>query len=345
MTRRIWASRTDKEYPTELFSELKAGRLRQGWGYDPSQDLRLIQKEEQSGADWWARLSNVQKEAYPHYRLLGDGDDSVHIGDIVLAPNLPEYGLFCLTEVVGEYSFSILASTKDHGHIRSIRLLTPRGVNPYSATVHASLRATLRTPLRMWNLTGYGDHVDAVLDAIRQGVDVLSAAPEGQRLDSAWRSARHLARETLYTELALQLDRAFQAAEWEFPIVEALKRLYPGAEVKWTGGPTEHGADAVIVIPNRFGGIGGDWLIVVQVKNYVGQIASNSLQQIAQAFDKYGKEGQVIGGVLATTADVAALDFEDARKALEASHRIPVRILLKGDLIALLADGFTLTNQ
>ena len=249
MKRHNWAWRTDKEFPSVLFAELAGGRLRQGWGYDASQDLRLIQQIKVAGGDWWNRLTDVQKETMPQYRILGDGDDSVQVTDIVLVPNLPTYGLFSLVEIVGDYSFSILDETRDHGHIRPVRLLTPQGVNPYSAAVHASLRATLRTPMRMWNLDGYADHIDAVLKALSEGSDLLTAIQAGERLVHAWRSSALRA-------LADQLARSFKAAEWEYPVVRALSLLYPGAEVKWTAGRSERGADAVIVIPNRFGGSG-----------------------------------------------------------------------------------------
>jgi hypothetical protein len=58
--RRYWAIRTDRNNRELLFHELGEGRLRQGWGYDPSQDLHLIQEEVARGGNWWERLSNVR---------------------------------------------------------------------------------------------------------------------------------------------------------------------------------------------------------------------------------------------------------------------------------------------
>ena len=55
--RKYWGFRTDKDYQVDLFEELKAGRLRQGWGYDESQDLRIIKQIIDSGGEWWKRMS------------------------------------------------------------------------------------------------------------------------------------------------------------------------------------------------------------------------------------------------------------------------------------------------
>jgi hypothetical protein len=64
--RRYWAIRTDKDNRTILLDEVQKGRLRQGWGYDSNQDLRIIQKEIELGGDWKERLSSTQKEAKRH---------------------------------------------------------------------------------------------------------------------------------------------------------------------------------------------------------------------------------------------------------------------------------------
>jgi hypothetical protein len=82
--RKYWGFRTDHDFQSDLFEELKAGRLRQGWGGGKSQDLRVIKQIIEKGGNWWERLSNNQNEAYPHYRMLGIGEDSIHLGDIWL---------------------------------------------------------------------------------------------------------------------------------------------------------------------------------------------------------------------------------------------------------------------
>src|ERR1700677_605830 len=43
------AFRVDRRYLTELDGELQEGRLRQGWGWDPKQDLRAMEVDAGAG--------------------------------------------------------------------------------------------------------------------------------------------------------------------------------------------------------------------------------------------------------------------------------------------------------
>jgi hypothetical protein len=152
--RHYWAMRTDKENKELLFQELKSGRVRQGWGYDDSQNLEMIQGEILNGGKWWERLTDKQREALPNFRMLGEGNDSVKIGDILLLPNLPEQDFFCLAEVIGRYYFKKLPLDsvtdvnrlgEDYGHVLPVKLITPMGINKYNELVFSGIRATLRT--------------------------------------------------------------------------------------------------------------------------------------------------------------------------------------------------------
>jgi hypothetical protein len=83
-----------------LFNELQNGKFRQGWGYDVSQDLRILQSEINKGGSWWYRLTSIQKEALPQLRMFAKSNDSIQINDILIIPNLPSYGFFCIAEVL-----------------------------------------------------------------------------------------------------------------------------------------------------------------------------------------------------------------------------------------------------
>jgi len=107
--RRYWAIRTDKYNIPLILGELRAGRLRQGWGSNPSQDLRLVQAEISHGGNYKERLTEVQKEVLGHLKMLSKADDGVQVGDWILLPNLPEKGsFFLIAEVTGEYYFDML---------------------------------------------------------------------------------------------------------------------------------------------------------------------------------------------------------------------------------------------
>jgi hypothetical protein len=109
--RRYWASRIDKHNPGFFWEELKAGRLRQGWGYDQSQDLRVVTKKE------WQDRSPQQAETYRQRHMLG-GEGGWQLGDIILIPIVPTWGMFALADVVGPYRFEIPPGYEDYGHIR-----------------------------------------------------------------------------------------------------------------------------------------------------------------------------------------------------------------------------------
>jgi Restriction endonuclease len=336
-----------------LFRELRAGRLRQGWGYDSLQDLRVIWAEKERGGEWWNRLNNAQRDALPNMRLLGKEGDHVQQHDLLLLPNLPDMQSFCIAEVRGVYKFAPLRLTEaqdvnelgaDYGHIIPVGLITPRGISRYHHAVHAELRSTMRTPMRMWNLDRYGKWIFELVARAEKGEDLSSPSSGLERLQAAIDKSREEAKEAMKSGLMTELRAKFQAAEWEQPIVEAMKKLYPSSEVQWTGGPNEHGADAVVSIPNYFGDQ-TPWLILVQVKNYDNEIGPEVLEQIAEAYEYYRDQGEVLCAVVATTADRKSQHFERQRKRLEKSlqetgRRRPVYLVAKDQLADLLAEAF-----
>lgn len=101
-----WAMRTSRDTPQkrEFVTKelLERGRLRQGWGWDSSQDLRRIHKAWKENK----QLSEEQKVASRHWRMAdGSAGDYMSCGDIVLVPNMPTDGLFTLCRIMGRYQF------------------------------------------------------------------------------------------------------------------------------------------------------------------------------------------------------------------------------------------------
>jgi hypothetical protein len=258
-----WAIRSDKDNQALLLAELQAGRLRQGWGYYANQDLHILQGEAARDGNWWDKLTDDQKAAWGNFRMLGASDDSVRVGDVILVPNLPEYGYFMLVRVTGPYRYEPLPLAEeydvndlgqDYGHILPVEILTPEGINKHAADVDASIRSTLRTPMRMWNLGRYSEAIERLITATEEGADTTTPTTGEGRLATAWESALSVASETLNQQLGGQLDANFQAAEWEEPIKLVLQSLYPKSEIIWTAGRYENGADIVLKIPDHFGG-------------------------------------------------------------------------------------------
>lgn len=347
--RRYWGFRTDRNNKELLLSELENGRLRQGWGWDDSQDLRRIREVKEQGGAWWEQLTEVQREAYKNFKMLGEGEDSIRRGDIVLVPNLPQHGLFCVATVNGDYYFERLhleaaqqtsGLAEDYGHVLPVDLLTPEGVNRYAEGVHADIRRTLRAQNRIWNCDWCGRHIDAILEARDRGEQLTEPRTGRQRAQAAWESAVQQARRTLESELERTLHANFRAAEWEEPIVIALSKLYPPsvAEVEWVAGADEHGADILVRITDHFAD--SAWQILIQVKDYVEEIAAvGALGQLETAHAHYGQQAPVVSAVVMTTADRAADNFLEELQRVEKRLGIPVHLMTRAAVIRLIADG------
>jgi hypothetical protein len=344
--RRYWAVRSDKNNMNILFNELQNGKFRQGWGYDVSQDLRILQSEINKGGSWWDRLTSIQKEALPQLRMFAKSNDSIQINDILIIPNLPSYGFFCIAEVVGDYTYSFLQLDKDHdvnelgqdyGHVLPVKLLTPKGVNKYADPVDAGIRSTLRTPMRMWNIDNYREAIENLVSSAGLGIALLNASSGEARLETAWGTALFHAAEALQEKLGKELDTKFQAAEWEEPIKVIMANLYPGGNIRWVGGRNEMGADVIVEIPDYFSG--SPWLIIIQVKNYTGKIGRDVLKQIKTAHSYYSKEGRILQLVVMTTADEAAKEYLESSYSLEKEIGVPIKLILKKQMMKILSEG------
>jgi hypothetical protein len=219
----------------------------------------------------------------------------------------------------------------------AVSLITAQGINKYAEIVDARIRATLRTPMRMWNLDVYADAIESMVEQYRKGGDFATPRTGQRRLYSAWELALHHAAVQLQGRLGPELDARFQAAEWEEPIVLVLQSLYRGADVRWVAGPQEIGADVIVQLPNHFGDI--PWLIVVQVKNYTGEIGPAVLKQLRDAHRRYSPEGKILSLVVMTTAEKLSPGVSDRAHALEEELATPVKFVLRNEMIATLSEG------
>jgi hypothetical protein len=97
------------------------------------------------------------------------------------------------------------------------------------------------------------------------------------------------------------------------------------------------GADVILEIANHFGGL--PWLVIIQVKNYTGELGSSVLKQLKTAYDHYSKEGRVLQLVVMTTADEPSKSYIKGAKSLENELKIPVTAILKKQMMELLSEG------
>ena len=105
-----WGYRIDSKYAYFFFDEVQAGRLRQGWGYKDSQNLRL---------------DNIDESARRNLAIF----NKVKKGDILLIPHMREWDEITIVEATMDFSegyrFEIAHVEKDddYGHIFPVRYL------------------------------------------------------------------------------------------------------------------------------------------------------------------------------------------------------------------------------
>jgi hypothetical protein len=317
---RCWAIRTDRSHRDDLIvPALRNGVLRQGWGYDDSQDLRRIRARLDAGRC----LDPAEREAWSrNRRLLPSEPDSVADGDWVVLPNVPDDGLWSIARARPEYAFGI-SETGDHGHQRTIELLV-EAVNPRTVDIPASLRRTTRCQRAMWNLDANRLAVERLLVSRSQRLPLASA------LEAIIAAAREAA--------SLELARHFGGAELEAPIAALLGRLYGNVERR--GGATEQGADLICESADA---LGVQSRVAVQIKMWKGTASSPvPIQQLARAFRSLPG---ITGGVVLTTAEACSPEFLNAATALEQETGLPVRVLTRSAVLDLiLSQGHAQTH-
>jgi len=141
-----WMMRTDRTNAGWLWSEVLAGRLRQGWGYQPGQDLVHLRDRRERGEP----MSRDDDWAWPNRRMLSDEPDGMQIGDLVFAPHLPQPWHWSSLRVTGPYRYQIDPEHGDYGHILPVEVLMP-GAPDVELT--PALQSVRRYPARLRRLS------------------------------------------------------------------------------------------------------------------------------------------------------------------------------------------------
>ena len=159
--RGYWVMRTSPWERPFLWAEARAGRLRQGWGTEEDQNLEVIATAVLRGQ----ALSGSQREARRALRMLTTWDHGIRVGDVVVAPNLPEYGRLAIFRVSGPYRWSPVAAHRfgeRFGHVLPVELLVA-DIDRHGLEVTDGLRSILRVQTRLYNISGYGGDVERLL--------------------------------------------------------------------------------------------------------------------------------------------------------------------------------------
>jgi len=312
-----WFWNIDKGEQEYFNDELQKHRLRQGWGYDDSLDLRKLNDKLESKAQLdpddeqpaWSRCCPMLY---------------IQIGDLVVVKNVPECNKFTLVKVTGPYDF--IPDHGGYGHVLPVDII---GVyHKQSAVVPATLVNALnraQSPI----IVTY-KHQQAVCDLASKSAETTPeerAKPEQFKVRVAkWQGS-------LLPHLRDALQKGLSHKETERLILEMLKR--DGMEVEWIAGPGEQGADILCGIRIGFGI--PPYKLAVQVKMKWGQDNDQTgIDQLEHAFTAHG----VQAGLLITMADTLGPDL--TKRFEESKQKNNIQVIygedLYGRLLELIAD-------
>jgi hypothetical protein len=268
-----WCYRIDTNRIKFFMDELNNGRLRQGWGWDERQDLRNFKMDE--GA----------KRNRPMFK-------KVKKGDILLIPQLPNWGQVAFVEATEDwsigYEFKIDQNLGDYGHIfpaKYIKRFTRNNEN-----VTGNLRSTLKNPSRFWSINHYADDVEALLNVPQDGL--VRKQDHQSRLTSLIGDVfNEVFDEQLFSnKIYDKCIEQFTREEWEFALVSGLQEVFPYYQIERVGGKEEknHGTDILIKLPSLLSDY--EYAIAIQVKDYSGTVSQAVINQINKADDYWESE-------------------------------------------------------
>jgi hypothetical protein len=273
MGRNYWGYRIDKNKARYFMSELENGRLRQGWGFDPGQDLRDFK---------------VDKGARRNKKMF----EQVKQGDVLVVPRLPKWGQVALVQATQDWSvgyyFSIDPDLKDYGHVFPAKFLV--AVDRNNEYVTGNIRASLRNPSRFWKMSRYAEELEKLVEAPPEQLSRKQSfrARYQDRLSNIVGDSfnKAFADEVFRNHVYEEFNRHFAHEEWEFALVEGLRKLFPFYTITREGGRTEkeHGTDILIRMPSLLSDY--EYAIAIQVKDYENVVAGDAIRQINKA-DEY----------------------------------------------------------
>ena len=332
-----WAMRTSRATPEHrefLRQELSEGRLRQGWGGYPEQDLRYIEEAWREGRP----LTKEQANASRHWRMSdGPADDYMNVGDVVLVPNMPDDGFFTLVRIRGPYAFKINKELSDFGHLRTVEGLTPiTGVANEHRLVDAGLRRSLRYQGRLWRISSYSECLERI---IRFDGNLSVGTTAVGRAESIVSDLVAGPIATMAEQLSERLPVGLQGSEWETVVRDALEPLFP-VTVRHTGGPQERGADLEIIISNPFDQ-DRNWIVPVQIKDHQFLEGPEVVPKLKEAFcSRSGRGHVVIAVVLLVTDADPSRELEEEMSKLSTEYNVPFIFRGANDFMEILARGF-----
>ncbi len=309
-----WGFRIDTSNRSYFYDEMLKGNLRQGWGYNVSQNLKSD------------KVDTSARRNLPIY-------NKVKKGDILLVPHIAEWDEIAIVEAVEDfdkgYKFEIDPQIGDYGHIFPARFL--RCFSRNNINVDADIRETFKCRSRFWNINRCEEQIKKILEMPITELKTSSSYRERIRKTVESSFENDIFSQKVYTKL----NNLNQASEWEFVLCEGLRMICPDSYSIYTTSNKDekkHGADIIIRIP---GLLDNTYIIAIQVKDFINEVDKKVIKQICKADEYFEKEeGSILIDkyifITRTEKDVNEELFEEAKMA-------GVKILFGRDIQKLLS--------
>lgn len=318
MARHYWGYRINTEQIKFFRQELQEGRLRQGWGWDKNQDLRNL------------KMDKGAKRNLPIFK-------KVKKGDIILIPHCPIWDEVAIVEASEDfnkgYVFEISTELKDYGHIFPAKFL--KSFVRKNQNVSGNLRATLKNVSRFWNIDHCSEEIEKMisLDDSELKDSKSFRASFVNAVEDSFTQAFNM---DIFSKKLYELTNdKFSNEEWEFALVEGLKKLLPSPiVVERVGGikEEEHGADIIIRYP---GLLKTEYIVAIQVKDYSGFVGDSPVKQIKKS-DTYKDFNDENHKLIDKYVLITNAKKEDNEKLLEKAE--DVKIIFAEELKELLCN-------
>lgn len=303
-----WGYRIDTNHIEFFWQELEQGRLRQGWGYDDSQNLK----------DFTAFNDSVARRNFSIF-------NQVKKNDILLIPRLPKWDYIAIVQASEDfdkgYSFKI-SNYGDYGHIFPAKFI--KYFSRTNAQVDASVRTTLRNLSRFWNIDYLEESIDKLIKCKN---NIESGAIVEDKMECLINDI--LNDPKLSKSLFEKFNNKFESKEWENVFIEGLKSLFPFYEIEHTGNRHEeqHGTDILIKIPSLSQDL--SYAIAIQIKDYNGIVGIEPLQQLSNA-EIWNKDEslKLIDKILI----LIGADNADNVNLIEKANQMGITIFMKDDV-------------
>ncbi len=209
-----------------------------------------------------------------------------------MIPRLPTWNEVAIVEATEDfkkdYRFEIDSDRKDYGHIFPAQL-----IGQFVRTnehVSGDIRSTLKNVSRFWNINHCADAIEQLLKQPEH--ELRNKQSFENRFHNTLNNcfSSNFDKKKFGNDLYERLNEQLSNEEWEYGLVEGLRKIYPAPfVVERTGGilEKEHGTDILIKFPDL---LGSQYAIAIQVKDYQGVMSGDAIKQISKADAYWNKD-------------------------------------------------------